>query len=313
MDRMLSSSASHDTMTAQNALESPLLRLPAEIRNHIFVYIFTCEEAYHLRYHTDVRKSAIGQHLGVCSAYIPPWLGLIRACGQCNAESALLPHTLNSFHIDQGNKLKLLIPHLCQLQNPLTILRLDISSKVGFNERIKIVFADSLPPSVEKLEVKCFDSKESTYFISKDPELNELLVYRHLRRCVEHWLTDRGKGRHSRQNALGAGLGCVAVVALGLGWLVLHRKKNRRATGVISKDFTSENGLVMTVAPDIAEKDGTERFHKHNGKETFEMHVAESPSKSTGDMNRAELADDRSAELSADSPTELPTNSINRD
>ncbi|KAH3909116.1 hypothetical protein HBH56_168350 [Parastagonospora nodorum] len=290
MDRMLSSSASHDTMTAQNALESPLLRLPAEIRNHIFVYIFTCEEAYHLRYHTDVRKSAIGQHLGVCSAYIPPWLGLIRACGQCNAESALLPHTLNSFHIDQGNKLKLLIPHLCQLQNPLTILRLDISSKVGFNERIKIVFADSLPPSVEKLEVKCFDSKESTYFISKDPELNEF-----------------------RQNALGAGLGCVAVVALGLGWLVLHRKKNRRATGVISKDFTSENGLVMTVAPDIAEKDGTERFHKHNGKETFEMHVAESPSKSTGDMNRAELADDRSAELSADSPTELPTNSINRD
>ncbi|KAH4026299.1 hypothetical protein HBI09_151200 [Parastagonospora nodorum] len=290
MDRMLSSSASHDTMTAQNALESPLLRLPAEIRNHIFVYIFTCEEAYHLRYHTDVRKSAIGQHLGVCSAYIPPWLGLIRACGQCNAESALLPHTLNSFHIDQGNKLKLLIPHLCQLQNPLTILRLDISSKVGFNERIKIVFADSLPPSVEKLEVKCFDSKESAYFISRDPELNEF-----------------------RQNALGAGLGCVAVVALGLGWLVLHRKKNRRATGVISKDFTSENGLVMTVAPDIAEKDGTERFHKHNGKETFEMHVAESPSKSTGDMNRAELADDRPAELSADSPTELPTNSINRD
>ncbi|KAH5052487.1 hypothetical protein HBI24_157740 [Parastagonospora nodorum] len=290
MDRMLSSSASHDTMTAQNALESPLLRLPAEIRNHIFVYIFTCEEAYHLRYHTDVRKSAIGQHLGVCSAYIPPWLGLIRACGQCNAESALLPHTLNSFHIDQGNKLKLLIPHLCQLQNPLTILRLDISSKVGFNERIKIVFADSLPPSVEKLEVKCFDSKESAYFISRDPELNDF-----------------------RQNALGAGLGCVAVVALGLGWLVLHRKKNRRATGVISKDFTSENGLVMTVAPDIAEKDGTERFHKHNGKETFEMHVAESPSKSTGDMNRAELADDRPAELSADSPTELPTNSINRD
>ncbi|KAH3968611.1 hypothetical protein HBI65_124130 [Parastagonospora nodorum] len=290
MDRMLSSSASHDTMTAQNALESPLLRLPAEIRNHIFVYIFTCEEAYHLRYHTDVRKSAIGQHLGVCSAYIPPWLGLIRACGQCNAESALLPHTLNSFHIDQGNKLKLLIPHLCQLQNPLTILRLDISSKVGFNERIKIVFADSLPPSVEKLEVKCFDSKESAYFISRDPELNEF-----------------------RQNALGAGLGCVAVVAHGLGWLVLHRKKNRRATGVISKDFTSENGLVMTVAPDIAEKDGTERFHKHNGKETFEMHVAESPSKSTGDMNRAELADDRPAELSADSPTELPTNSINRD
>ncbi|KAH5281624.1 hypothetical protein HBI64_133590 [Parastagonospora nodorum] len=290
MDRMLSSSASHDTMTAQNALESPLLRLPAEIRNHIFVYIFTCEEAYHLRYHTDVRKSAIGQHLGVCSAYIPPWLGLIRACGQCNAESALLPHTLNSFHIDQGNKLKLLIPHLCQLQNPLTILRLDISSKVGFNERIKIVFADSLPPSVEKLEVKCFDSKESAYFISRDPELNEF-----------------------RKNALGAGLGCVAVVALGLGWLILHRKKNRQAAGVISNDFASENGLVMTLAPDITEKDGKERFHEHNGKETFEMHVAEPPSKSTGYVHRAELAHDRPAELSAESPTELPANSIDRD
>jgi hypothetical protein len=112
---------------------------------------------------------------------------------------------------------------------------------------------------------------------------------------------------------LGAGLGCVAVIALGLGWLILHCKKNRRATGVISNDFTSEHGLLMTVAPDIAEKGGTERFYEHRGKETSEMHVAEAPSKSTGDVHRAELGNDRPAELSAEPPTELPANSINRD
>lgn len=64
---------------------------------------------------------------------------------------------------------------------------------MGFNERIKIVFASSLPPSVEKVEVRCFDSDEWVYVFSNDPELNVILVYRYLRRCVERWLTDEGK------------------------------------------------------------------------------------------------------------------------
>lgn len=103
------------------------------------------------------------------------------------------------------------------------------------------------------------------------------------------------------------------MIALGLGWFFLNRKKNRRATGAISNDMTSENGLMMTVTPDIAKKDGTERFHEHNGKETYEMHVAKSYPKLQGDAHRAELADDRPAELSAESPAELPATSIDPD
>ncbi|CAE7000757.1 hypothetical protein CFE70_001059 [Pyrenophora teres f. teres 0-1] len=80
--------AAHDHITQLNATNSPLLRLPAELRNqiyeyalggHIFYFYTECSNEYpHDRFfHNDI--------------------ALVYVCRQLNAETALLPYALNSF------------------------------------------------------------------------------------------------------------------------------------------------------------------------------------------------------------------------
>jgi hypothetical protein len=76
--------------TARNALASPLLLLPAELRNKIYAYVIQ-NGTYYLDYCKWMRvSSTVSPRRG--------WLGLLYTCRQVNAEAALLPYTLNIFH-----------------------------------------------------------------------------------------------------------------------------------------------------------------------------------------------------------------------
>jgi hypothetical protein len=65
---------------------SPLLSLPAELRNIIFTYVFYDGTYFFYRPTTGTGPSPR-----------PTWPGLSATCRQLNAETALLPYTLNKF------------------------------------------------------------------------------------------------------------------------------------------------------------------------------------------------------------------------
>ncbi|KAH7086760.1 hypothetical protein FB567DRAFT_549209 [Paraphoma chrysanthemicola] len=78
--------------TARNATSSPLLRLPAELRNKIYAYVLTGpNEVYSFDY-------ASNRHwLGNVPPKTTHPVALIRCCRQVDAEAKLLPFELNLF------------------------------------------------------------------------------------------------------------------------------------------------------------------------------------------------------------------------
>jgi len=79
-----------------NAANSPLLRLPAELRNEIFAYVYT-DAVYHpglTDYGGEPRANLRGSesYLKRCEVH----LSLV--CRQMHAETALLPYELGSFN-----------------------------------------------------------------------------------------------------------------------------------------------------------------------------------------------------------------------
>ncbi|KAI4706347.1 hypothetical protein J4E89_009081 [Alternaria sp. Ai002NY15] len=105
-----------DLISMSNAANSPLLRLPAEIRNEIFAWVF-CDVKYEIAETYRMTDSVV--RLQIAGAYLPdpnPYnfdlpfiktndpetlvvLGLLRVCRQIHAEVALLPYSLASFEI----------------------------------------------------------------------------------------------------------------------------------------------------------------------------------------------------------------------
>ena len=79
-----------------NAVNSPLLRLPAELRNEIFAFVYT-DAAYHLElggYDGEFRTVLINTvtYSRRCE------VRLFLVCRQVHAETAMLPYELGSFN-----------------------------------------------------------------------------------------------------------------------------------------------------------------------------------------------------------------------
>ncbi|KAI4676682.1 uncharacterized protein J4E84_009517 [Alternaria hordeiaustralica] len=86
---LLQDASRRDLITELNAAQSPLLRLPAEIRNAIYTFVFS-DQVY--RY--DV--SGNNDSSIICRAEYP-CLGLLLASRQVHHETALLPYELATF------------------------------------------------------------------------------------------------------------------------------------------------------------------------------------------------------------------------
>jgi len=85
---------STDSYSAHNSAQSPLLRLPAEIRNEIYAYILTEPDA---TYHFDYRPYPYGECVSHGSSVKQPnRLALLRTCRQVFYEAAKLPFKFNT-------------------------------------------------------------------------------------------------------------------------------------------------------------------------------------------------------------------------
>jgi hypothetical protein len=127
-----------------NQNQSPLLRLPAELRNQIFEYV--CFRLNHVQHVHSLEWFLERESL------TPHWVGLTRTCRQISRESSLLPYTHNSFLIKNGVVFRLLLPRLARLRQPLFTLRLVIGMYVDLEE-ITGLLAEMLP-DVMKVEVE---------------------------------------------------------------------------------------------------------------------------------------------------------------
>jgi len=95
MDLQLNMLYSHKS----NAIKSPLLRLPAELRNMIFGWVFY-DVLYILSEYYRSHERVVYMHVDDCpGSYTPHDLGLLLVCRQIYAETALLPYSLGSFYV----------------------------------------------------------------------------------------------------------------------------------------------------------------------------------------------------------------------
>jgi len=91
------------TRTKLNAAQSPLLRLPAEIRNAIYTYVFS-DQIYEY-------KASCSDALSITCRAEYPCLGLLLASRQVQHETALLPYKLATFLFEIRNPCDPLEPY----------------------------------------------------------------------------------------------------------------------------------------------------------------------------------------------------------
>jgi len=115
--------------TAHNALTSPLLCLPAELRNEIWNYAIS-DHTYLMDdvkwIDNNTRKMLANIHP---PSPTPCWLGLLQTCRQVNSETASLPLLLNALSITSANQLNLVLKRLALSPSPITKLKLDIGPR----------------------------------------------------------------------------------------------------------------------------------------------------------------------------------------
>jgi len=87
--------------TTLNATDSPLLRLPAELRNLIFAHVYIGT-----RYSLDVEGFLGSWNLGALD-WDQSVIGLSLVCRQTHAETSLLPYELGMFDLFTGWQCKL--------------------------------------------------------------------------------------------------------------------------------------------------------------------------------------------------------------
>ncbi|KAF1997467.1 hypothetical protein P154DRAFT_280843 [Amniculicola lignicola CBS 123094] len=92
-------------VSQNSSLKSPLLRLPAEIRNAIFKYALTRNSPFRVGKATDLRLESrfLG---GSVSNKKRDCLSLLSVCRQTYAETALLPFRANSFSFGSSHLLR---------------------------------------------------------------------------------------------------------------------------------------------------------------------------------------------------------------
>jgi hypothetical protein len=186
------------TSTAQNALASPFLLLPAELRNRVYTYVFS-DRTYRF---SDAIRLMRPQSPGSRCSLIPKflrsaWLGLIRTSRQINGETSLLPYLLNKFRVNSPIFYQLL-DHLQRLRQPLTSLQLEVEAMVVSRERIFVYITNiehlaRLLPNVTCVEVTVTGLRQwknwyCTTGAVRDPD------YHTLHRYIEDALTVGSNG-----------------------------------------------------------------------------------------------------------------------
>jgi hypothetical protein len=83
----------------RNATTSPLLRLPGEIRNFIYEYVFREDARYNLAAKTFPKEQPTLEDVRDIRLFpvVPHRLALVRTCRQLYIETALLPLQFNTF------------------------------------------------------------------------------------------------------------------------------------------------------------------------------------------------------------------------
>ncbi|CAN9337104.1 unnamed protein product [Alternaria alternata] len=90
--------AARAQITAANQRNSPLLRLPAELRNRIYEYALGGHKIYMVIRFSENKEKLWLDRTDRCG--VVPAFTLLKVCSQINAEAALLPYSLNTFCFD---------------------------------------------------------------------------------------------------------------------------------------------------------------------------------------------------------------------
>ncbi|KAH7076571.1 hypothetical protein BKA63DRAFT_468329 [Paraphoma chrysanthemicola] len=88
---------SHAAITAHNAASSPLLRLPAEIRNEIYAHVLTLPGGI-TAWNYDYIHEKVSMNMSSSIYELrkqPDYFAMLRTCHQIQSEAHLLPLTLN--------------------------------------------------------------------------------------------------------------------------------------------------------------------------------------------------------------------------
>jgi hypothetical protein len=180
----------HSFSTARNAIASPLLRLPAEIRHEIYAYVASVGT-----YKVDSFDGPTGPDFYI-SGPGPSWLGLLHTCRQIYAEASALPYALNTFRLVPHHAWYPWVTQLAKLRNPITTLRLEIDwfrlcpGRGGSFEAL---------PHLQKLQVQLmteFDVSEYVAKFSGDPERLDFLyrIFSCSRATAQAWLRPQDVG-----------------------------------------------------------------------------------------------------------------------
>jgi hypothetical protein len=185
--------------TAENGLSSSFLLLPAEIRNQIYIYVFSDRTYQWSKLISVTRRNRDSDVYSFIPRFAPPvWLGLIRTCWQINDETCLLPYLLNKFRVSYPPIFHQLLDHLRRSRQPLTSLRLELEAMVVSQECIfgnifSLALVACFSPNVTHIEVTVIGLRQWENWYCKiravrDPE------YHTLHRSIEDALTVGSNG-----------------------------------------------------------------------------------------------------------------------
>ncbi|CAN9339028.1 unnamed protein product [Alternaria sp. RS040] len=96
--------AAHARITAANQRNSPLLRLPAELRNRVYEYALGGHEIWVTTPIPETKTKIYLDRWGDVPAFT-----LLKVCSQIYAEAALLPYSLNTFFFNGKLSLDLFV------------------------------------------------------------------------------------------------------------------------------------------------------------------------------------------------------------
>jgi hypothetical protein len=128
--------------TAQNARASPLLRLPAELRNHICSYIFV-EETLTIYKDSQSKSNDPAFSYRPCSP--PLWRGLLRTCRQLDHETTLVPFKATIFRFTVSGSFVYFINAISKHRQPITSIRLEWDTRDPLWDVAKGTLIEVLP------------------------------------------------------------------------------------------------------------------------------------------------------------------------
>jgi hypothetical protein len=112
---------------------SPLLCLPAELRNEIYAYVIQ-NGTYRFRDRVVVQSGWL--HLEVyMEEPRPRWAGLLCTSRQINTETRLLPYSLNTFSVLTIQQLEVLVERCAGSARDVTSIRLELDISIDISTR----------------------------------------------------------------------------------------------------------------------------------------------------------------------------------